>query len=256
VEPLPRHVAAIMDGNGRWAKRRGFLRLRGHEQGANSLRRITRYCARVGVEELTIYALSTENYLRRPGPEVQFLMKLLKDYLTGERQELADGNIRLRSIGRTWEFPDHIQRELEITSNGSAGHTGMTLRLALNYGGRSEIVDGLRRLAARIEAGEEDIGALRDLDEDGFRQYLYDADMSDPDLVIRTGGDTRLSNFLLWQASYAEIWITDVLWPDFNVDDLNQAFEFFSTRPRKFGAVEPQRSPSTAASPIPDRPRT
>ena len=252
VDPLPPHVAAIMDGNGRWARRQGFLRLRGHEQGADSLRRITRYCARIGIEELTIYALSTENYQRRPAAEVQFLMKLLKDYLIGERLELADGNIRLRSIGKTWEFPDHIQRELEITTEGSASHTGMTLRLALNYGGRGEILDGLRRLAAKIQAGEVDLDALQEIDEDEFRQYLYDGSMTDPDLVIRTGGETRLSNFLLWQASYAEIWVTDVLWPDFGVPELNEALEFYSTRPRKFGAGEPQRRSSGATT----RPRT
>lgn len=249
VEVLPRHVALIMDGNGRWARQRGFLRLRGHETGADSLRRITRYCARIGIEELTIYALSTENYLRRPRAEVSFLMKLLKDYLVDERQELADGDIRLRAIGRTWEFPEDIQRELEITRAGSADYSGMTLRLALNYGGRGEIVDGLRRFADAVACGDADVEELRSLDEAGFRRFLYDPEMSDPELVIRTGGENRLSNFLLWQASYAEIWVTDVLWPDFDVEDLNHGLEFFSARPRKFGAVEPRDTSSAATSP-------
>lgn len=230
-----------MDGNGRWARKRGFLRLRGHERGAESLRRITRYCARIGVSELTFYALSTENYTRRPDREVGFLMKLLKDFLIGERQELEDGNIQLRSIGRTEDLPDDVQTELEITRKGSEDHTGMVLRLALNYGGRREILDAIQKCAeshSNSASGGLD-QALANLDEKSIRKYFYDPDMSDPDLVIRTAGEARLSNFLLWQASYAEIWTTQTLWPDFQVDHLVEALKDYARRVRKFGAIDP-----------------
>ena len=237
VEPLPRHIAFIMDGNGRWAKRQGFLRLRGHKLGAKSLRRVTRYCARIGIEEITFYALSTENYRRRPRTEVDYLMKLLTEFLIEERQELADGNVRLKAMGRTDELPEGVQKELATTIAGSAAHSGMVLRLCLNYGSRAEIVDAACRLADQIRSGEQSIEALNGLDEETFRRFLYDPSMSDPDLVVRTAGETRLSNFLLWQASYAEIFATDVLWPDFDTDDVDAALEFYAGCVRKFGSL-------------------
>ncbi len=244
AEPLPRHLAIIMDGNGRWARSRGLLRLRGHERGAESLRRVTRYCARSGISDVTFFALSTENYTRRPRREVNFLMKLLKDYLIGERQELADGNIRLKSIGRTDELPGEVQEVLRVTEAETRGHDGMILRLALNYGSRREIADAASKMARAVQEGRLDAGAL---DEESIRSFLYDPEMADPDLVVRTAGESRLSNFLLWQASYAEIFVTDVLWPEFDVGDVEQAIHFYVTRRRRFGAVEPYTSTPAAA---------
>ncbi len=229
-----------MDGNGRWARQRGFRRLRGHEEGAQALRRITRYSAQIGIEEITFYALSTENYLRRPKTEVQFLMRLLKNYLIGERQELADGNIRLQAIGRTWELPEDVQEELARTLQGSAAHDGMVLRLALNYGGRREILDAIARLVEEAAAGRRELRPAAQLSESNFRRFLYDPAMTDPDLIIRTAGEARLSNFLLWQASYAELWVTEALWPDFEPARLQEALQFYATRCRKFGGLAPE----------------
>ncbi len=238
VEPLPRHVAFIMDGNGRWARARGFRRLRGHRQGAASLRRITRYCARIGIEEITFYALSTENYARRPRSEVAYLMRLLRQYLIDERGELADGDIRLRAIGRTSELPPDVLAELHRTMELTSSHRGMVLRLALNYGGRGEIIDAVRAMAAEVRDGQRPLEDLEGLTEEMLRERLYDASMTDPDLVVRTAGEARLSNFLLWQAHYAEIYVTDVLWPDFDIEHLDAALRFFAACDRKFGALD------------------
>ena len=233
---LPRHVAFIMDGNGRWARSRGFLRLRGHEMGAESLRRITRYAARIGIPEVTFFALSTENFRRRPRPEVGFLMGLLEDYMIREREELEENNIRLKTLGHLEELPERVQKETAITVQGSAHHTGMVLRLALNYGSRREIMDGVRKAAEAILAGRVDPASLG---EDEFRRFLYDPEMSDPDLLIRTAGEMRLSNFFLWQLSYTELWVTDVLWPEFDVPHFEEALRVFTGRPRKFGSLDP-----------------
>jgi undecaprenyl diphosphate synthase len=238
VLPLPRHIAFIMDGNGRWAKRQGLLRLKGHERGAESLRQVTRYCARIGVAEVTFYALSTENYRRRPRAEVQYLMKLLKDYLIEERDELAEGNIRLAAIGRTGELPPAVQEALARTMALSAANTGMVLRLALNYGSRDEILEACRALCREAARGELGPAAIEALSEEEFRRRLQDPGMSDPDLVVRTAGELRLSNFLLWQASYAEIVVIDTLWPDFRPEHLVGALEDFAGRRRKFGGIE------------------
>jgi undecaprenyl diphosphate synthase len=232
----PRHIAFIMDGNGRWARSRGFLRLRGHKEGAESLRRITRFAARAGIPEVTFFALSTENYRRRPREEVSYLMGLLIDYLIGEREELAENNIRLVAIGRVEELPAEVQRELDITVRGSAHHTGMVLRLALNYGSRQEIADAALRLAEEVQAGRLQPS---EIDEEALRRFLYDPAMPDPDLLVRTAGEFRLSNFFLWQASYTEVWVADVLWPEFDVKHLEAALAAYGRRDRKFGGVEP-----------------
>lgn len=251
VEPLPRHIAFIMDGNGRWASRRGFRRLRGHRQGAESLRQVTRYCSRIGVEEITFYALSTENYRRRPRAEIAYLMRLLRDFLIKERGELAEGNIRLRAIGRLHELPDKVQEGLRESIRQTSSHTGMILRLSLNYGGRSEIIDAIRRLLRDVQEGRRSPVAPESFDESDLRPYFYDPSMPDPDLVVRTAGETRLSNFLLWHASYAEIWITEALWPDFDVSRLNEALRFYARRDRKFGGLDAVVDPAMSVPAVP-----
>jgi undecaprenyl diphosphate synthase len=243
---LPGHVALIMDGNGRWARAQGFLRFRGHERGADALRRITRHAARLGIREITFFALSTENYRRRPRPEIDFLMRLLCDYLVGEREELAENNIRLKTIGRVHELPPAVVAEMEKTVEGSSRHTGMVLRLALNYGSRQEIVEAVRRAAQAVRDG---LLSPEAIDEGTVARFLYDPEMPDPDLLIRTAGEVRLSNFFLWQASYTELWITDVLWPDFDVPHLEGALQAFQVRRRNFGAVEPPVPAASGAGP-------
>lgn len=240
-EKLPRHIAFIMDGNGRWADRRGLPRLVGHERGAKALRRVTRYCRRQGIREVTFYALSTENYQRRPAGEVEFLMKLLKRYLVKERRELTSNNIRLQTIGDVEVFPDSVRRELDQTLALTAEYDAMILRLALNYGSRQEILAAARALAEGVASGRLAPEDILDLDEEGFRQFLYDPKMPDPDLLVRTGGEYRLSNFLLWQSSYTELWVTDVLWPDFDVPDLEESLQAFAARRRRYGALEAGR---------------
>ncbi len=235
---LPRHVALIMDGNGRWARRRGLLRVVGHESGAESLRRITRRSRALGISELTFYALSTENYTRRPRAEVEFLMGLLRRYLIDERDELMTNDIRLRSIGSVEDLPDSVVAELRTTEKLTAENRSMRLRLALNYGGRQEIIAAVNSWLRSRDAGSR-IG----FDEDALRANFYDPEMSDPDLLIRTAGEYRLSNFLLWQCSYSELWVTETLWPDFGVEEFDAALRDFARRERKYGAVgnEPER---------------
>ncbi len=234
--PLPGHVAFIMDGNGRWARSRGLLRLNGHRKGADSLRRIATHAARLGIPEVTFFALSCENFARRPRGEIDFLMDLLAEFMIGERETLARNDIRLKTIGRVDELPDRVQAEIDATVRGSAGHGGMVLRLALNYGARREILDGVRAAIEAVRAGRL---SAEDIDEESFRSFLYDGEMSDPDLLVRTAGELRLSNFILWQASYTELWVTDVLWPDFDIPHFEEALRAFGARRRKFGAVDP-----------------
>ncbi|MFQ5655018.1 MAG: polyprenyl diphosphate synthase [Planctomycetota bacterium] len=240
---VPRHIAFIMDGNGRWARRQGLPRIRGHERGAEVLREITRHCCEIGVKEATFFCLSTENYRLRPRAEVRFLLRLLKDYLTGERRELAEGKIKLRSIGRIDEFPDEVIRELRRSEELSGEHEGMILRLALNYGSRGEILDAAGAIAREIARGERAADELESMDEREFARYLYDPQMSDPDLLIRTAGEMRVSNFLLWQISYAELWFTGCTWPEFSVARLEEALSSFRGRARKFGSLAPALTP-------------
>jgi len=230
---IPRHIAIIMDGNGRWARAQGLRRVFGHESGAESVREITRECARLGVGRLTLYAFSADNW-KRPKREVEFLMSLLKKYLTQERGEIMDNNIRLTAVGRLEALPDDVRREYEKTRAMSGANTGMVLCLALNYGARQEIIDGIRRLANDLAAGKVD---PEKVDETLFAGYLYDAAAPDPDLLIRTGGDIRVSNFLLWQISYTELYVTPVQWPDFRKANLHEAILDFSRRDRRFGAI-------------------
>lgn len=234
--PVPRHIAIIMDGNGRWARARGEERVKGHEAGANTVRRIVRACGQRGVEALTLYSFSTENW-GRPELEVQALMALLADYLQNETDELMDNRVRLRGIGDIERLPVHVQALLEQVTAYTARNDGMWLNLALSYGGRAEIVQATRRIAAEAVAGRIDPD---DVDEALFARHLFLADLPDPDLMIRTSGELRLSNFLLWQLAYAELWVTDVAWPDFSVEHLDQAIAAYGARQRRFGKTGEQ----------------
>jgi undecaprenyl diphosphate synthase len=232
---LPRHVAVIMDGNGRWAKLRHKPRVEGHRAGIASVRDVVETSARLGLQVLTLYAFSVENW-KRPQSEVTTLMGLLKRYLRIELDTLLRNNIRFRVIGRMHELPDDVQEELRRGMDKTADRTGLLFNIALNYGGRTEITDAVRRLAADVAAGRRDAAAI---DEDTLSSYLYTAGLPDPDLLIRTSGELRVSNFLLWQIAYAEIWVTDVLWPDFRRRDLLQAVADYQKRERRYGGITP-----------------
>ena len=227
---LPRHVAIIMDGNGRWAKARGVPRLMGHRAGRESVREAVRGCVALGVEVLTLYTFSTENW-NRPRSEVKALMAILRQTLRSERRELRENNVRLRIIGRTGDLPPEVVAAIDETQEYLAGCDGLLLNLALSYSGRAEIVDAVRRLIAEGPAPAS-------LDEGSFDRYLYTAGLPDPDLLIRTSGEMRLSNFMLWQLAYTELWITDTLWPDFRRRHLYQAVADFQGRERRFGRVD------------------
>lgn len=241
-------MAVIMDGNGRWARRQGAPRSRGHTEGAESVRVIIRECARQGVEQLTLYAFSTENW-RRPRVEVQFLMGLLKRFLVSERCELMENNLRLKAIGRLEAIPGYVRKELEKTMGLCRKNTGMIVRLALNYGGRQEIMDAARKIASAARRNGQDSDPWT---EEGFARFLYDEEMTDPDMLIRTGGEMRLSNFLLWQASYTELWFTKTCWPEFRAAHLRQAFRAYAQRERRFGGLRGRRP--AAATPALGRP--
>jgi undecaprenyl diphosphate synthase len=233
LERLPRHVAVIMDGNGRWAQRRSLPRVEGHRAGVAAVRETVETAARLELEVLTLYAFSVENW-RRPRYEVWTLMNLLKEYLRREREELASNDIRLRILGRTDEMDASVRREIDRALEATAHCRGMTLNVALNYSGRCEIVDACRKIVADWARGEH-----VDIDETTLGRYLYTAEQPDPDLVIRTSGELRLSNFLLWQIAYAEIWVTPALWPDFRRGDFFEAIIAYQARERRFGAIEP-----------------
>jgi undecaprenyl diphosphate synthase len=233
---LPRHVAVIMDGNGRWAQRRGMHRVKGHEEGAEAVRRTVRACAERGVEALTLFSFSTENW-RRPEDEVTTLMSLLARYLEDQARELIERDIQLRAIGELDRLPEHVHTLLNEVTALSAGNKGLVLTLALSYGSRAELVSVMRRLASDVEAG---VMAPSDIDESSVDGYLYTAGLPDPDLLIRTSGELRLSNFLLWQLAYAELYATEVCWPDFNEEHLDQAFAAYATRQRRYGRTSAQ----------------
>jgi undecaprenyl diphosphate synthase len=230
VERLPRHIAIIMDGNGRWAARRTLPRVEGHRAGINAVRDVVETSARLGIPVLTLYAFSVENW-KRPASEVDTLMMLLKRYVRLELNTLVGNNIRFRVIGRAHELAPDIRAELGIAEDRTAANTGMQFNIALNYGGRAEIVDAARRA---IEAGL----APGDLDEATFSRLLYTAGQPDPDLLIRTSGEMRVSNFLLWQIAYAEIWVTDTLWPDFRCRHLLEAILDYQKRERRYGGIQ------------------
>ena len=230
---LPNHIAIIMDGNGRWARRRGFMRVRGHEEGVNSVREITTECAKKHIGQLTLYAFSNENW-KRSKIEVNFLMRMLKKFLIEERPTIRDNDIILKTIGRTEALPEDVQKELLISMEESKNNTGMILCLALNYGGRTEIVDAAKGLAKNVKKG---VVKLKDIDDDVFKSYMYTSDMTDPDLLIRTGGEMRVSNFLLWEVSYAELWFTPVYWPEFRKEHLEDALSDYAKRERRYGGL-------------------
>ena len=229
----PRHIAIIMDGNGRWAQRRTLPRIEGHRRGVASVRRTVEEAARLGLEQLTLYCLSSENW-KRPQPELDFLMHLLEQYMIEERTTIMGQNVRVSVIGRREGIPDTTLEEMDKTVRMSGTNTGTRLCLAINYGARGEILDAVRSLVADVQAEELD---LTDIDEEQIAGRLYTAGMVDPDLLIRTAGEMRISNFLLWQISYAELWVTERCWPEFEIEDLHQAIRDFAARDRKFGGL-------------------
>ena len=235
LERRPRHIAIIMDGNGRWAQRQGLPRIEGHRRGVASVRAATEECARLGIEQLTLYCLSSENW-KRPQYELDLLMQLLEQYLIEERTTLINENIRLSVIGRREGLPASALDEMDKTIELSSVHTGMRLCLAINYGGRGEVVDAVRTIADEVRQGRL---SPEDVDEDTIGEHLYTAGMSDPDLLIRTAGEMRVSNFLLWQISYAELWVTEHCWPEFREADLHAAIRDFAARDRRFGGLKP-----------------
>ena len=236
LQKLPKHVAIIMDGNGRWAKQRAMNRIRGHEEGAESVRAIVRATREIGIPWLTLYAFSEENW-GRPRYEVEALMVLLKRFLQSELREMLDNGIRFQAIGRLHKLPNDVQDTLREIAERTASNQNMVLTLALSYGGRQEITDAVRKIIQRVEAG-----GIRssDISETLISENLYSANMPDPDLLIRTSGECRVSNFLLWQIAYAEIYMTQTYWPDFRKEEYVQALIEYQKRERRFGATGDQ----------------
>jgi undecaprenyl diphosphate synthase len=237
-QSLPKHVAIIMDGNGRWARKRALNRIRGHEEGAESVRDIVRTSREMGISWLTLYAFSEENW-KRPKREVQALMRLLKRFLKTELEEMLENGIRLQAIGRTGKLPPDVQKILFEIIDKTSQNKDMTLTLALSYGGRQEIFDTLQNISKRIESGGI---TSADITEELIAECLYTAAMPDPDLLIRTSGEYRVSNFLLWQIAYAEIYVTPTLWPDFRKNEYLKAIREYQRRERRFGATADQLS--------------
>jgi len=235
AERMPRHIAIIMDGNGRWATQRGLPRIIGHKQGYETVRDIVRACGELGVEVLTLYAFSTENW-RRPKEETDMLMQLIEEATRIELPTLQEKNIRLRISGRLSELPESLQQALAEDIQATAKNTGLVLNLAINYGGRVEILDAVREACRRAKDGRLD---PEHITEEYFSGLLYTAGLPDPDLLIRTAGELRVSNFLLWQMAYTEIWVTPVLWPDFTQAELLRAIADYQQRVRRFGSVPP-----------------
>jgi undecaprenyl diphosphate synthase len=229
---LPRHIAIIMDGNGRWAMRRGLPRIAGHKKGTDTVRRVTEQCRLLGLRTLTLYAFSDENW-GRPKEEVGFLMDLLGSFLKSEIETMKQNGIMFRTIGRIERLPASARKWIQRATSETAGNAGMVLNLALSYGGRGEILEAIKRMRSANGAGEE-------LTEEVFSSYLDTAGLPDPDLIIRTSGEKRISNFLLWQAAYAELYFTDTLWPDFEEKDLFAAILDYQGRQRRFGLTQAQ----------------
>jgi undecaprenyl diphosphate synthase len=232
-DALPRHIAIIMDGNGRWAQRQGKPRIFGHRHGADTVRSIVTECARLEIEVLTLYSFSMENW-KRPPEEIDFLMALLEEFLEAERRTMMENNVRFAHIGRREGLPQRVLDELDRATRETGGNTGLTLALAINYGSRSEIVDAVRAITTEVKTGRLE---ANEIDEDTISKHLYTAGWPDPDLLIRTAGEMRISNYLLWQISYAELYVSDVCWPEFGVDELHKALRAFAGRKRKFGGV-------------------
>jgi undecaprenyl diphosphate synthase len=233
ADKLPRHIAVIMDGNGRWARERGLPRIEGHRRGSQSVRACTAACVEAGVPYLTLYAFSKENW-QRPADEVSALMNLLDRFLAEQISEIMEKNIRLRAIGHLDDLPENARRRLDSAIDRSAGNTALTLTLALSYGARTEIVDAARQIAREAKSGTLDPETVT---EETIASRLYTAGIPDPDLLVRTSGEMRVSNFLLWQISYAEIVVTPKLWPDFAKDDLFAAMQEYARRHRRYGGI-------------------
>ena len=232
-EKMPRHIAIIMDGNGRWAEKSGKIRVKGHEAGAQTVDRMVSLCAEIGIEVLTLYAFSSENW-QRPALEVSALMRLLRHYLKRETKRLLEQGIRLRAIGRLDRLEPKVRQELEEACKKTADGKKMTLNLAISYGGRDEICDAVQAVCRKVQAGELDCD---DIDDELLTSHLDTADLPDPDIMIRTGGEYRISNFLLWQLAYTELYFSDTLWPDFGKEELLQIIDDFQRRERRFGRV-------------------
>ncbi len=232
-ENLPTHVAVIMDGNGRWAKKRKLPRVEGHRKGVESVRATMKACGELGIKYLTLYAFSVENW-NRPKEEVDTLMKYLSRFLKSEIGELNKNNVRIEVIGQIYRLPEFVQAQLRKTQEALSKNNGLTLTLALSYGGRTEIVEAMRAIAAKVKEGKLDPA---EINEQIISQNLYTYNMPDPDLLIRTSGEMRISNFLLWQISYAELVVTQTLWPDFRKADFFQALEEYTRRNRRFGGL-------------------
>lgn len=232
-ENLPKHIAIIMDGNGRWAAKRGLPRVAGHAQGAKSVRTVVEECARLGIKALTLYTFSTENW-KRPKEEIEALFKMLKEYLEKELPLMKENNIRFNTIGEINGLPRDIQEKIAYVKKETSQNTGLILNLALNYGSRAEILSAIKTIALDVKSGKM---APSDITEENFNQYLCTRDLPPVDLLIRTSGEMRLSNFLLWQLSYSEIYVTKKLWPDFTKEDLHQAIADFTARERRYGGT-------------------
>jgi undecaprenyl diphosphate synthase len=228
---LPGHIAIIMDGNGRWAQQRGKVRIAGHRSGVQATRRIVKACAKIGVSHLTLYAFSLDNW-KRPAEEVDFLMGLLRQYVRRELSYMKRNNVRLRVIGRWRELPQEVVRDIARTMEETRENTGLEVTVALNYTGRAEIVDAVREILAQKKEGDD-----ASLSEEDVARRLYAPDLPDPDLLIRTSGEERVSNFLLWQIAYTEFWVTDTLWPDFDALHLLEAIRDFQQRERRYGGI-------------------
>ena len=238
---LPRHLAVIMDGNGRWAASRGLPRIAGHRSGAETVDLVTTECARLGLEALTLYSFSSENW-KRPPEEVDALMVLCQEHLESQRDRMIENRIRFRRIGRREGLPASVLNAADACEEATRHCDGMTLCLALNYGARAEITDALRAIADQVRTGELDPSSI---DETRIEDHLLTAGLPDPDLLLRTAGEMRVSNFLLWQISYAELVVTEVAWPDFGIDDLHEALQSFARRNRRFGSVDAPQRPET-----------
>ncbi|MEL6777686.1 MAG: isoprenyl transferase [Cyanobacteria bacterium J06597_16] len=235
---MPSHVAVIMDGNGRWAKRRGLPRVMGHRKGVDTLKKLLRCCRDWGIDALTAYAFSTENW-GRPTREVDFLMTLFERVLRQELKEMMEENVRIQFVGNLGALPETLQREIDRAVKQTQNNKGIRFSVATNYGGREEILQACRAIASQVKQGDLQ---PEDIDESLFSRHLYTSDISDPDLLIRTSGEMRISNFLLWQLAYSEFYITDTLWPDFDTAEFHQAMQAFQLRDRRFGKVKEKES--------------
>ncbi|WP_342578313.1 isoprenyl transferase [Psychrobacillus sp. FSL K6-2843] len=237
-EQLPDHIAIIMDGNGRWAKKRALPRVAGHHEGMQTVRKITRFANEVGIKTLTLYAFSTENW-KRPKIEVEFLMRLPEEFLNSYLPELMEQNIQVRMMGNIELLPEHTKKAVTKAMEQTAENNGLILNFALNYGSRDEIVQAVKKIALDIQEGNMEIN---DITENNINSYLMTKDLCEPDLLIRTSGEVRLSNFMLWQLAYTEFWFTDTLWPDFDQECLIEAIETFQKRNRRYGGIKEEET--------------